>query len=108
MAQVLAILLDNASKVTPLGGRLAIAASRHDDFVVFDVSDAGPGIATADIPRLFRHFEQLDMSNTRQLGGAGLGLPIARAIVEGHGGWIGVESELGRGSTFRVALPVLP
>ena len=68
--------------------------------------DTGPGIAPEHQKRIFEEFQQVDDSSTRQKGGTGLGLAISKRIVEMHGGTIGVDSELGGGSTFRVAVPV--
>jgi signal transduction histidine kinase len=70
------------------------------------VVDTGPGIAPADQARIFDEFQQLDNTSTRRKGGTGLGLSISLHIVELHGGRITVESEVGRGSTFRISLPV--
>ena len=70
------------------------------------MGDTGPGIAPADQARIFDEFQQLDSTSTRRKGGTGLGLSISRHIVELHGGRITVESEVGKGSTFRISLPV--
>ena len=70
------------------------------------VRDTGPGIADADQERIFGEFQQIDNSDTRKKGGTGLGLAISKRMVEMQGGMISVESALGRGSTFRVVLPV--
>ena len=77
-------------------------ASAAEGHVCFSVSDAGPGIAPPDLPRVFEPFWQADADRRR---GTGLGLSIAKEIVEAHGGSIGVDSELGRGSTFFFTLP---
>jgi signal transduction histidine kinase len=71
-----------------------------------EVADTGPGIAKEDLPKLFHRFTQLDMSATRKAGGTGLGLSISKALVEAHGGRIGVESEPGRGATFWFDVPL--
>jgi two-component system phosphate regulon sensor histidine kinase PhoR len=73
--------------------------------VVLHVRDRGPGITPENIPRLFQRFQQLDGSGARRVGGTGLGLVITKAIVEQHGGTISVESTIGQGSTFSIALP---
>lgn len=105
--QVLTNLVSNAGKFTPAGGAIAIRAYASGGELVTEVSDTGIGIATEDLPRLFRRFMQLDMSMTRTVGGSGLGLSICKAIVEAHGGRIGVRSEgPGKGSTFWFTLPV--
>jgi two-component system phosphate regulon sensor histidine kinase PhoR len=104
--QVLTNLVGNAVKFTPAGGRVTVRARRLDGHIRCEVADTGCGIAPADQPRLFQRFSQLDMSNTREAGGIGLGLSIVKAIVDAHGGEVGVESVPGAGSTFWFTLPV--
>jgi PAS domain S-box-containing protein len=106
VVQVLTNLVGNAIKFTPKGGRVTVRAFVRGDELVTQVMDTGRGIADSDIPRLFQRFEQLDMSATREAGGTGLGLTICKALVEAHGGAIGVLSERGRGSTFWFTLPM--
>jgi signal transduction histidine kinase len=106
ISQVLGNLVGNALKFTPAGGELSVRAFVRDLQVVTLVTDSGPGIASKDHVKLFQRFSQVDMSSTRQIGGAGLGLSICRALVEAHGGQIGVISELGQGSTFWFTLPL--
>lgn len=101
--QVLDNLLSNAHKYTNPGGTVTVSALPQDDYVVVSVADTGPGISLEDKARLFRRFER--MASDGQAGGIGLGLAISRGIVEMHGGRIWVESEVGRGSTFRFTLP---
>jgi signal transduction histidine kinase len=101
--QVLSNLVGNAVKFTPAGGTITLAAARSEGQVQCSVSDTGPGIPPAQIPRLFGKFWQAKRGDGR---GVGLGLAIARGIVEAHGGTIEVQSELGRGSVFTFALPV--
>ncbi len=108
VAQVLVNLLANAVRHTPDGGRVAVSARRKDGYVEVSVSDTGPGIAKDDLPRVFERFYRTDESRERSTGGAGLGLAIARGIVEAHGGAIQVESAPGRGATFAFTLPVCP
>lgn len=103
MLQVLSNLLQNAIRFTPRDGRVALSARACDDEVVFSVSDEGPGIAADDLPHLFDRFWQA--KQTRR-GGAGLGLAIARGIVDRHRGRIEVQSTPGAGTTFHVALPL--
>jgi signal transduction histidine kinase len=105
LKQALAQLLSNAVKFTPAGGRVDVHAAVDADGLDVEVRDTGIGIAPADLPRLFGTFQQLDMSSTRAGGGVGLGLSLAKAIVEAHGGTIGVRSEPGHGSTFWFHLP---
>jgi signal transduction histidine kinase len=101
--QVLSNLVGNAIKFTPAGGSITLSAARTDGPVQCSVSDTGPGIPAAQIPRLFGKFWQAKRGDGR---GVGLGLAIARGIVEAHGGTIDVRSEIGRGSVFSFALPV--
>jgi signal transduction histidine kinase len=105
LTQVLLNLVGNAVKFTETG-HVAIEASRDGDALVVAVSDTGPGISAADHERIFEEFQQADASDTRRKGGTGLGLAIARRIVALHGGRLWVESAPGRGSTFRLTVPV--
>ncbi|MNS35692.1 Non-motile and phage-resistance protein [compost metagenome] len=106
VTQVINNLLSNAIKFTPAGGQVVVRASVIGQDLRCEVSDTGIGIAAQDIPKLFQRFMQLDMSNTRAAGGAGLGLSIVQAIVDAHGGQVGVESKPGQGTTFWFTLPV--
>jgi len=101
--QVFSNLVGNAVKFTPAGGTVTLAATRADGRVRCSVIDTGPGIPPAQIPRLFGKFWQAKRGDGR---GVGLGLAIAKGIVEAHGGTINVESEIGRGSVFSFVLPV--
>ncbi len=101
--QVLVNLLSNAVKFTPDGGKVSVSAQRMDGQVLFAVKDTGPGIATEDVVRIFKEFEQT--STARGKEGTGLGLALAKRLVELHGGRIWVASEVGKGSTFTFALP---
>jgi GAF domain-containing protein len=105
LAQVLLNLVGNAIKFTETG-EVAIEASHADGAFNVAVRDSGPGIAAADQTKIFEEFQQVDNTSTRQKGGTGLGLAISRRIVEMHGGRILVDSELGKGSTFTITLPV--
>ncbi len=106
LVQVLVNLLSNAIKFSPPGERVSIAVtSGEGGSVRFSVEDHGPGIAAEELPRVFERFRQLDSSDRREAGGAGLGLFISRAIVEQHRGRIGVDSKLGEGSVFWVEVP---
>jgi two-component system OmpR family sensor kinase len=129
LAQVFANLLDNALKHTPAGGKVQVNArslsgssavrrklsgrqqpGTRDQpwpatWAEVSIADSGPGIPPEEISRIFERFYQIDKSRARKTGGAGLGLPIAREIVEAHGGTIKAESVLGLGTRFIVALP---
>jgi signal transduction histidine kinase len=100
------ILIDNAVKYTHTGGRVGVALSVSDGVARGEVHDSGIGISSADLPNIFERFYRADKARSREMGGAGLGLSIARWIVESHLGDIQVASELGKGSTFRVQLPL--
>jgi len=108
--QVLLNLLSNAIKFTPDGGRITVVAAPVNgggaiSEVRIAVSDTGIGIAAEDQPKLFKEFSQLDASASRKYEGTGLGLALSRQLVELHGGTMGVESEMGKGSTFWFTLP---
>jgi len=107
--QVLLNLLSNAIKFTPDGGRITVAAGPVNggggSEVRIAVTDTGIGIAAEDQPKLFQEFSQLDASASRKYEGTGLGLALSRRLIELHGGAIGVESEMGKGSTFWFTLP---
>jgi PAS domain S-box-containing protein len=104
IGQVLINYVQNAIKFTPRGGEINVRACECEGSVRCEVSDSGEGIAAKDLPRLFQRFTQLE--HGRSQGGAGLGLSISKAIIEAHGGTVGVESELGKGSTFWFELPL--
>jgi len=104
--QVILNLLSNAVKFTPEGGRVTVRALPAGDAVEVAVSDTGIGIAPEDREAIFEEFRQVGSDYARKREGTGLGLTLARKFVELHGGTIRVESEVGRGSTFTVALPV--
>jgi heavy metal sensor kinase len=106
LRRALLILMDNAAKYTPRGGSVRVALARSNGFAVASVSDTGIGIDPVDIPHVFDRFWRADKSRSREQGGAGLGLSIAKWIVEMHGGSISVESELGKGSIFAIRVPV--
>ena len=105
ITQCLMNLAGNAVKFTR-AGHVTISAERKGADFVFRVSDTGMGIAKHDIPNLFAEFRQADATIARDYGGTGLGLSITKKFVDMHGGSIGVESELGRGSTFTFTIPV--
>ena len=99
-------LLSNAVKFTPTGGQITVRLRAADGLVELAVIDTGIGIAAEKLPRIFDRFYQIDGSTTRRYGGVGLGLALVKEIAQSHGGTVSVESEVGRGSTFRVLLPV--
>jgi signal transduction histidine kinase len=104
--QVLHNLLENAVKHTGKGGIITVAAARQGEWVEISVSDTGEGIPAEDLPNIFERFYRVDRSRARATGGSGLGLTIARRLVEAHGGRITVQSELGKGSRFAFTLPI--
>ncbi len=104
--QVLLNLVENAIKHTPDGGVIRLAGTSTDtDMVLLSVSDTGHGIPPEDLPYVFERFYRVDKSRSRAQGGVGLGLAIAKSIVEAHGGDIEVQSTIGVGTTFNVWLP---
>lgn len=100
MRRMLTNLVTNAVQAMPKGGRLAIEAERAANTVVISVEDTGVGILEENLDRIFE-----PLFTTKSIG-QGLGLPACKRIVDAHGGKITVESELGKGSTFRVAIPI--
>jgi PAS domain S-box-containing protein len=107
VVQVLTNLIGNAIKFTPAGGSITVDAMCDGRTLRIAVTDTGPGIPEAERTLLFRPFTQLDTANHRRAPGTGLGLSISAAIVEAHGGRIGVESTQGAGSTFWFTLPLV-
>jgi signal transduction histidine kinase len=103
--QIVFNLLSNAIKFTPSDGRVDVSAHLEDGQVEIAVADTGPGIPAADLEKIFEEFEQAGDGKQAEEG-TGLGLPLSRKLVELHGGRLWVESEPGRGSTFRFTLPV--
>ena len=106
LKRMLLNLLDNAVKYTPRGGEVDVNLARQNGNARIVVTDTGIGIPTEDQPRIFDRFYRVDKARSRALGGAGLGLSIARWIVEAHEGKLSVESTPGRGSAFTVELPL--
>jgi signal transduction histidine kinase len=106
MVQVLTNLLSNALRYTPTGGLVTISARREGESVVTEVRDTGVGIPAEHLPHIFDRFYRVDRARSRALGGSGIGLTIARALVEAQGGRIWADSPgSDKGSTFSVALP---
>ena len=105
LKQVLLIVLENACKYTPDGGKVTIRGEMRGQHLTITIADTGIGIDQADLPRLFERFYRA--KNARSQPGMGLGLSIARSIIEQHSGTISVESIPGRGSCFIITLPLL-
>jgi two-component system phosphate regulon sensor histidine kinase PhoR len=102
---ILISLIDNAVKYTQEGGHVTLQVGDADGAAEIKVQDDGPGIPPADLPHIFERFYRVDRSRQRTTGGSGLGLAIARHLALSIGAELGVESELGQGSTFRLAIP---
>jgi signal transduction histidine kinase len=105
LIQILMNLLSNAYRYTPSGGSITVSVQPTDDAVLVAVTDTGIGIAPEDQEKIFERFYRVDHDLVNQQAGTGLGLPIARSLVELHGGRLWLESEFGMGSTFRFTLP---
>jgi signal transduction histidine kinase len=103
---VITQLLDNAIKYTAPRGKVTLRTIREDNFIHIQVSDTGIGIPQDRMNQIFEPFVQLDGSSTRKVGGTGLGLALARRIVEAHGSVIHVYSEVGKGSQFEFLLKI--
>jgi two-component system, OmpR family, phosphate regulon sensor histidine kinase PhoR len=103
---LLSNLLDNALRHTPAKGTVCVRLDAAESRALLQVADTGEGIPARELPRVFERFYRVDKARARQTGGTGLGLAIVRHVAEAHGGTVRVDSELGRGSTFTVALPV--
>jgi len=104
--EVLHNLLENAVAHTNKGGTINVAAMTQGDWVEISISDTGEGIPAEDLPNIFERLYRVDRSRARATGGSGLGLTIAKRMVEAHGGQITVQSELGKGSSFSFTLPI--
>jgi len=103
---LLSNLLDNALRHTSAKGSVCVRLEASESRATLQVNDTGEGIPASELPRVFERFYRVDKARTRQTGGTGLGLAIVRHVAEAHGGTVRVDSELGRGSTFTVSLPV--
>jgi two-component system phosphate regulon sensor histidine kinase PhoR len=104
--QVIANLVHNAIKFTAAGGRITVTSRVLEESVVVDISDTGTGIPKEELSRVFERFYKGDKARTGE--GTGMGLAIAKHVVEAHGGNIWVESEEDKGSTFSFSLPLQP
>jgi len=107
LQQVIANLVDNASRMTGAGGRVTVELGREGDFAVLSVLDEGPGIPEDALPHLFERFYRAQASRDRSTGGAGLGLAIVSAIVRAHAGTIAASNRPEGGSAFTMKLPVI-
>jgi heavy metal sensor kinase len=107
LQQVVVNLIDNSIKYTAKGGTIEVRVGREGNNAVLEVSDNGLGIPSHDLPHVFERFYRADKARSRASGGAGLGLSIVKAICSAHHGDIQVSSQEGKGSTFRVELPLL-
>jgi signal transduction histidine kinase len=105
LRQVLLNLLSNAVKFTPEGGQVTVSAATNAKGFSMTVADTGIGIAPEDIPRALERFGQIDSTLSRKYEGTGLGLPLAKHLMELHGGSLALESEVGVGTTATVTLP---
>jgi signal transduction histidine kinase len=103
--QVVVNLLSNAIKYSKDGGAISFELQETEETVGFQIKDNGQGIPENELPFIFERFYRADKSRNRKTGGSGIGLAIAKSIVEAHGGTICVESEIDRGSRFKVILP---
>ena len=113
--QILTNLVNNAIKYSPQGGNVQATGrvvadptqGEHPQSIALRVSDEGMGISRDHLPKIFDRFYRVDNRDSREIGGTGIGLALVKALVEGHGGTVTVESEPGNGTTFTVVLPVL-
>jgi signal transduction histidine kinase len=106
ISQVLRNLLENAVAHTAKGDAITVSARQQENYVEVAVTDTGEGIPVEDLPNIFERFYRVDKSRARATGGTGLGLTIAKRLVEAHGGKIEAHSELGKGSRFAFTLPI--
>jgi two-component system phosphate regulon sensor histidine kinase PhoR len=106
MRQILRNLLDNAIRYAPSGTSVTVTARRGDGHAHMTVEDEGPGIPTAHLERVFERFYRVDAARSREAGGTGLGLSIVKHLVVAHGGDVGIESEVGRGTRVWLVLPM--
>lgn len=105
LKQIVLNLVNNAFRYTPEGGTVTIIAKEQNGDFLFSVQDTGMGIAPEDVNKIFDRFYRTDRSRDRESGGSGLGLAITKALVDAHGGWIKVDSQLNAGTTFTIMLP---
>jgi signal transduction histidine kinase len=105
--QAIRILLENAMKFTPQDGYIMVSSFIQDDYYVIKVEDTGIGIEKKDLEKIFERLYRAEQSRSKEIGGHGLGLSIAKIIVLGHKGKIKVKSTLGKGSEFSIMLPFI-
>jgi two-component system sensor histidine kinase BaeS len=103
---LLSNLIDNALRHTPAGGTVRVRLDPAESRAVLQVADTGEGIPASELPRVFERFYRVDKARARRTGGTGLGLAIVRHVAEAHGGTVRVDSELARGTTVTVTLPL--
>jgi signal transduction histidine kinase len=106
LTQALHNLVENAIKYTPAGGEVQVSVFFRHDRMVFEVRDTGIGVSPIDQPRLFEKFYRSANREAKRERGTGLGLAIVKSIAERHGGQVGLQSQLGSGSTFFVSVPI--
>ena len=107
MGQVIDNLMNNTIKYSPAGGKITVSLEQTNTQVVLRITDEGLGIPKKDLPKIFDRFYRVDKARSRDKGGNGLGLSIARRLIEGYHGRLVVESAVGQGSVFRVSLPLV-
>jgi len=107
LKQIVVNLVDNAIRYTPDGGDVSVFVTAEQTNAILKVTDTGIGIPAASLPLVFNRFYRADQARSRESGGTGLGLSIVKAICDVHGGEAFVESIDGRGTTFRIELPLL-
>jgi signal transduction histidine kinase len=106
LSHVVTNVMDNAVKFSPVGSEVRVSVAIEKGAAVVVVSDAGPGILEEEVPRIFERFYRGQVARQMEAPGVGLGLAICRALVEGQGGKISVDSAPGGGATFRIRLPL--
>ncbi|MFM2313664.1 MAG: hypothetical protein RLZZ04_2940 [Cyanobacteriota bacterium] len=106
LTQAIINLLTNAGKYTPAGGKVALRLFEKQRQAIIEIEDSGIGIPKADLPHIFERFYRVDSDRSRHTGGFGLGLAIAKQIIEAHGGEISVSSQVEKGTTFTLKLPL--
>ncbi|MGI6554108.1 MAG: sensor histidine kinase [Bacillota bacterium] len=104
--EAIRIFMDNSIKYTPPGGKITLNCYMKGTKGVISIEDTGLGISKADLPHIFTRFYRADRSRTKETGGTGLGLTIAKLIIDNHNGKINVWSEVNEGTIFRIELPL--